>query len=129
MSASYALSEFARGLGLPDVSLPPQGVVNMQLAEGLRLSVEESGDEILVYTTLDTPHLDSARVLAVLQACDLRRSAPNRPAVQVAQQGAGADMQLIMLIRWPEHNLQASQLHTALSIFAQCRREWLGLAA
>ena len=49
--------------------------------------------------------------------------------VQVAQQGAGADMQLIMLIRWPEHNLQASQLHTALSIFAQCRREWLGLAA
>ncbi len=127
MSASYALSEFGAALGLPGISLPPQGVVNIQLASGKRLSLEESGDEILIYLTVDLPHLDSARVLQLLQACDMRRRPAHEPCVQVGQIGHGADAQVLLLIRWPSGSVQASQLLGSMEIFERCQRDWLGL--
>lgn len=127
MSASYALSEFGSALGLAGLSLPPQGVVNVQLATGKRLSLEESGDEILIHLTVDIPHLDNALVLQVLQACDLRRRPAHEPCVQVGQRGYGADAQLMLLIRWPSHSVQASQLLGSMEIFERCQRDWLGL--
>lgn len=128
MGAAYALSEFGASLGLGPLVLPAQGVLNMQLAPGQTLSLESSGQELLMYTTLHVPHLDSARLLAVLQSCDVRRRAPHDPCLQVGQRGEGADTQLTLLVRWPLEALQASQLALTLALFEQCKRHELGLA-
>ncbi len=128
MSAAYALSEFGASLGLGPLVLPAQGVLNMELAPGQTLSLESSGQELLMYTTLHVPHLDSARLLALLQSCDVRRRPPHEPCLQAGLRGEGADSQLSLLVRWPLEALQVSQLAQTMALFEQCKRQELGLA-
>lgn len=127
MSLSYALSEWAATLGVGALELPPQGHVSLQLSTGDRLTLEEAGDELLVYQVIDFPHLDGARCMALLQACNLRRRPAHEPAVQAGLRGDGADAQVVLLLRLQAHGLQASMLQAATDLLARCRRDWLAL--
>ena len=127
MSASFALDEFGRSLGVGELVLPQNGCVNIALGPQRRLSLEASGNEVLLYLSVELPHLDQAQILTMLQACDLRRRAPHEPGIQIGCRGSGADTQLLMLVRWPADRLQASQLHGSLELFERSLNEWLGL--
>lgn len=126
MSIAYALTEFGRALGLGALDLPSDGVINMQWGGDARLSLEEAGDDVLIYVTIPTPFFESSQVLHVLQESDVRRNPPHEPVIQVGMNGQGANVQTTLLMRWPAHNVQASQLHASVQTFERCRREWLG---
>ncbi len=128
MGVRAALSEFGVAVGAGPIELAAQGVVNLQMGPGQRLALEEVDDDILLYLTVDVPHLDPARCLSLLQACDLHRRPAHEPCVQVGLKGQGADAQVVLLLRWPTAGLQASQLLAGLSLLEQCRRDWLGMA-
>jgi len=126
MSLSYALSEFGAVLGVGAIDLPPQGSVSLQLSPGCRLTVEEVGEELLLYQTIETPHIDAARCMALLQACNLRRRAAHELCMQAGLRGEGADAQVLLLMRFDIQGLQASMLQAGLQMLEQCRRDWLG---
>ncbi len=128
MSAAYAIEEFGRTLGLGALDLPPQGAIHLAMGEQRRLSMEAAGGDLLLYMTVAVPHLDNAQVLAMLQACDLRRRPPHEPELQLARSGFGADAQLVLLVRWPMDRLQASHLHASVQLFEYSLQQWLGLS-
>lgn len=130
MSLAYALEEFGRTLGLGGIELPAHGAVHMAISGGQRrLSLEASGQELLVYLTVPVPHLDNAQTLQMLQGCDVRRRPPHEPELQLARRGVGADAELVLLVRWPQDRVQASQLHASVDLMERSLQEWLGLHA
>lgn len=126
MSLSYALSEFGVMLGAGAVDLPAQGSVSLQLAPGRRLTLEESDEALLLYQLIDVPHIDAARCMALLQACNLRRRPAHEPCVQAGLRGQGHDAQVMLLVRFDVNNVQASMLQAGLALLDQCRLDWLG---
>ena len=127
MSLAYALSEFGATLGVGRLELPPQGHVSLQLPCGDRMTLEEVGQEVLLYQVIALPHLDAARSLALLQSSNLRRRPPHELTVQVGLRGEGADAQVVLLLRFDAQGLQASMLQAGLDLLERCRRDWLGL--
>lgn len=126
MSLSYALSEFGALLGVGVIDLPPQGSVSLQLLSGCRLTLEEADKELLFYQMIDVPHIDAARSMALLQACNMRRRPAQEPCVQAGLRGQGHDAQVMLLVRFDAQNVQASLLQGGLVLLDQCRRDWLG---
>lgn len=127
MSLNYALAEFGAALGVGGLELPAQGHVSLQLSSGERLTLEEVDQEVLLYQVIDLPHLDAARCMALLQACNLRRRPAHEPCVQAGLRGDGADAQVVLLVRFDVQGLQASMLQAGLELLERCRRDWLGL--
>jgi type III secretion system chaperone SycN len=126
MSLSFALSEFGALLGVGAIDLPTQGNVSLQLSPGCQLTLEEVDKELLLYQMIDVPHIDAARSMALLQACNLRRRAAHDPCVQAGLRGEGHDAQVMLLVRFDAQNVQASWLQAGLVLLDQCRRDWLG---
>lgn len=127
MSLSHALSEFGASLGVGRLELPAQGHVSLQLPCGDRLTLEEVGQELLLYQVIDFPHLDAARCMVLLQASNLRRRPAHEPGVQIGLRGDGADTQVVLLVRYGTQGLQVSVLQAGLDLLERCRRDWLDL--
>ena len=128
MSLRYALSEWGASLGVGALDLPHQGGIHVQLTPDCRLSIEEVEDEVLVYLMVDMPHLDMARSLALLQACDVRGRPLHAPSVQAGLRGQGDQAQVMLLLRYRADGVQSSQLQSGLDMLLEHGRVWLGLA-
>ena len=125
MSLIFALNEFGAALGLPQMSMPAMGSVSFMLEDGQTFSLEEVGDDLLMFTPVATSHVPVDHWVAVLQACDVRELAAQDPPLQLGARGMGADTTAALLLRWPVQGLVAAQLVRGLHRLQDYTHSWL----
>ncbi len=123
MNITHALREFGARHGQEHLSLPAGGSVSIDLPD-LPLTIEESGETVLMLTGFPAPFLEAQRMIAMLQRCEQRNARPDEPALQLGTRGKMSDLWVIAVLRWPQASVSAQQLEQGAGQLHRFLKEW-----
>jgi type III secretion system chaperone SycN len=115
MNINHAVADFGRSLGM-DCNLDEEGVLSIELANGDVLSLEQSGDDLLVYRLAHFPYISAAQCMQAIKLCNARLQEGLGWQLQVGLHGSGADSALVFLYRLSGSRISARGIEQAIAM-------------
>ncbi len=115
MNISHAVADFGRSLGM-DCSLDAEGLLSIELANGDVLSLEQSGDDLLVYRVAAFPYISAQQSMQALKMCNTRLQEGLGWQLQVGLRGSGADSALVFLYRLSGNRVSVRGIEQAIAM-------------
>ena len=124
MNIANAVADFGRSMGLQDFCLEPQGLVSLELQPGDVLTIEQAGEDLLVYRVLAVPYVAPPLLFNALKACNARLQEGLGWQLQVGLRGTGADTALVFLYRLSGQGVSGRAIEQAIDMIERFRRGW-----
>ena len=121
MNITNAVSDFGKTMGI-DLALDSEGLAAFEMEQGDILSLEESGDDLLVYRVVAVPYASTQLLLNILKACNARLQEGLGWHLQVGLRGSGADSALVFLYRLSGSRLSGRGIEQAVDMMESFRR-------
>ena len=123
MKAGFAVADFGRTMGFDELSLQPLGHIRLGLPSGEWISLEEHDDDLLVGVVAPTPFLETAPMLAALQACEARRPGSDR-VFQVGTLGEGQGSCFVLVTRLSADRATGADIGRSVDECLQWLHRW-----